>query len=90
MQLSVQIKAQTFHITSSYIMRHDNNWKPLCTDNEQQLNAYCTDYQSILIICHLEKLGIDITRAFTFCIKVELVITAISTCNCSTHEHKLY
>jgi len=45
----------------------------------------CTDYQSVLIICHLKKLGIDITCAFAFCTEVELVIAAIRTCNCSRH-----
>lgn len=46
---------------------------------------HCTDYQSVLIICHLKKLGIDITCAFAFCTEVELVIAAIRTCNCSRH-----
>ena len=38
---------------------------------------------SILVIRHLEKLGIDITRTFAFHIEVELVVAAICTCNCN-------
>jgi len=67
-------------------MQRDNNWKPLCTDNKLQLQMRGTDYQSVLIICHLKKLGIDITCAFAFCTEVELVIAAIRTCNCSRHN----
>ena len=45
----------------------------------------CVQTQSILVVCHFKKLSIDVTRAFSFCIKVELVIAAVSAGNCNAH-----
>jgi len=48
------------------------------------IDCYVTSH---LVICHLQKLRVDIASAFAFCIEVELVITAVGTCNCTAHNH---
>jgi len=76
-----QRNSRTACITTTTGRRYD-----VLTALSADYNEY-TDFPSVLVVCHLQKLCIDIARALALRIKDELVIAAIGTCNCNTHAH---